>query len=246
MDNHPPGRDYSLLAPLLIGTISLLGICLILLSIWSTRQNAPQSPTQTVTPIKYLVVATRTPIHPVEPETSAPTQLPSLAVPTRTSTGEATLIVPLTEQTGIPNTDELVTPTLALTPTITLTSDPLFSQVSPLTVGKYDDTDPGIIRMGNWTSQHNVEIAYEKTLLISNTVGNSIAFRFTGQRIVLGYVSSNTAGVMKVNIDGDEVTIPQLVGNAWFSQELASGTHHVILTHSDGASVNLDYIEISG
>jgi hypothetical protein len=52
--------------------------------------------------------------------------------------------------------------------------------------------------------------------------------------------------VMKVNIDGDEVTIPQLVGNAWFSQELASGTHHVILTHSDGASVNLDYIEISG
>jgi len=240
MDNQLPGRDYSLLAPLLIGTISLLGICLILMSIWFTRQNAQTSPTQTVTPIKYLVLATRTLIESDELETFVPTALPLVPVPTETFPGETTFMVPDTEQAAIPLTDDFVTQTGTLTP------EPLFPQSTPLTAGKYDDTHPGIIRMGNWTSQQDIEIAYQRTLLISNAVGNYLAFSFTGQQIVLGYVSDTTAGAMQVNIDGEEVTIPQLVGNAWFSQELASGTHQVIITHADGASVNLDYIDITG
>ena len=61
---------------------------------------------------------------------------------------------------------------------------------------------------------------------------------------MLGYQSSDNAGDMTVSIDGSEVVITQLVGNSWFLQEVEPGTHFVILTHENGAFVNLDYIDI--
>jgi len=224
MDNHPI-RDKSLLVPLLISAISLLGIFSVLALTWRTRQNPETFATPTAVPFKYLLLATETAFLP-PPE--APTEI--LPTPTEVLVEEAT------EPTGIA-TDEF------FTPTITITVNPIFDQSMPMSAGTHDDTDSKIIRSGNWKSQNNVD-AYQKTLLVSNTVGNYVAFSFTGPQMVLGYQSSNTAGNMTVYIDGSEVIITQLVGNAWFSQELEPGTHYVILTHENGATVNLDHIDI--
>jgi hypothetical protein len=198
-----------------------------------------------------LLLATLTVVPTVKPETSTPTAisltqrgniltltatLPTLA---ETSNGDASLLTRLiTEQTAIPATDDF------FTQTATITTNSIFAEATPMTIGKYDDIDPNIIRNGNWTSQHNIEPAYQKTLLISNTVGSYVAFRFIGRQIVLGYQSSANTGDMTVNIDGAEVTITQRVGNAWFSQELEFGTHSIILTHYSGTSINMDYIDI--
>jgi hypothetical protein len=233
-DNPPPLRDNSLLLPFLIGITSLLGIGLILVSAWFPGQNTQVIPTPTLTPFKYQLLATLTAVPAPEFETATPTEI--IPTPTATSERDVTLFSTLTEQTGIPADD-------FFTPTITITVNPIFTKSMPMTAGKYDDADSQIIRNGSWKSQDNVN-AYQGTLLVSNTVGNYVAFSFTGLQMLLGYQSSDNAGDLMVNIDGLEVTITQLVGNAWFSQELEPGTHYVILTHENGTAVNLDYIEI--
>jgi len=235
MDNRLPGRDYSLLFPLLIGFISLLGIGLILMSIWFPGKRAETAPTQTVSPFKYLLLGTETMIPTRELDTATPPEI----FPTQTEMlheGE-TFFPALTEQTGISTNADFFTPTVTITP------NPTFTESEPMKVGTYDDTDSQLIRSGTWISQNNVD-AYQATLLVSNTVGNYVAFSFTGQQMVLGFQSSDNAGDLTVNIDGSEVTLTQLVGNEWISQELEPGTHFVILTHISGASVNLDYIDI--
>jgi len=233
-DNRLPVRDKSLFLPLLIGVTSLFGVGFILLSARFSGQNNQIIPTPTVTSFKYLLLATLTEIPAPEFDSVTPTEiLPILPV---TSEGDVTLFSTLTEQTGISAEDFFA-------PTITITPNPIFTKSTPMTAGTHDDTDSKIILSGNWKSQNNVD-TYQKTLLVSNTVGNYVAFSFTGLQMVLGYQSSNNAGNMTINIDGSEVTVTQLVGNAWFSQELEPGTHFVILTHENGSTVNLDYIDI--
>lgn len=234
MDNRIFSRDYSLLAPLLIGVISVLGICLIITPIWFPRQNAQTFPTQTVTPFKYLLLATLTPVPAVELEIAVGTEI--LPVPTATLEGGVALNPASTDQAGISTND-------FFTSTITITPNPIFAESVPMKTGTYDDSDSHIIRTGIWKNQGNVD-AYQETLLVSNTVGNSVAFSFIGRQMVLGYQSSDNAGDITINMDGSEVTFTQLVGNAWFSQEVEPGTHFVILTHMSGASVNLDYIDV--
>jgi hypothetical protein len=230
MDDHPI-RDKSLLVPLLISAISLLGIFSVLALTWRAGQNPESFTTPTVAPFQYLLLATETAFLP-PPE--APTEI--LPTPTEVLAEEATTPMETTEPIGIA-TDEF------FTPTITITADPIFTKSVPMTAGTYDDADSKIIRKGTWNNQDNVD-AHQKTLLVSNTVGNYVAFSFTGLQMILGYQSSDNAGNVTMNIDELEVTITQLVGNAWFSQELGPGTHYVILTHESGTTVNLDYIEI--
>lgn len=246
-DDHPPLRDYSLLIPLLIGTVSLLGIGFILVSEWFPRQEVPVLPTQTLTPFKYLFLGTETPAATPRLETATASEFfPTLTseeditpLPVPTEAGGTPQVIPiltLTEQTGTP-TGGFSTPTLTITP------ESIFSGSVPLTAGKYDGADSKIIRTGNWTNQNDSN-AYQGTLLVSNTVGNSLAFSFTGFQMSVGYQSSTTAGSMTITLDGSEVTIPQLVGNTWISPSLESSTHYVILTHASGSTLNLDYIVI--
>jgi hypothetical protein len=251
MDNRPPVLDHSLLFPFLIGIVSLLGIGFLLVSVWFPREDTLMLPTQTVTPFKYLFLGTETVVPTPEPETAAPLDsypdpdAPSaesmelLPVPTEQSgTPEVVLLLTLPEQTenGI-STEEFFTPTFTITPA------PIFAGSVPMTAGMYDGADPHIIRSGSWTNQSSVN-AYQGTLLVSNTVGNYLAFSFVGHQMALGYEGNDNAGNLMVNIDGSEVPITQRVGNSWFSQELIIGTHFVILTHISGNTVNLDYIDI--
>ena len=46
--------------------------------------------------------------------------------------------------------------------------------------------------------------------------------------MMLEYQSSQNAGYLTVYIDGSEVTISQLVGTAWFSQELDWSPEHIL------------------
>jgi hypothetical protein len=239
MDNRNFSCNYSLLAPLLIGIFSMLGICLIIMSIWFPRQNAQSTPTQTVTPFKYLLLATETVVPTLEMETAVTTKI----FPTPTSRVDVVSSATGVQQNG--SSPNGISTDAFMTASVTITPDPIFAESKPMSAGRYDDTYSEIIRNGNWKSQENVD-SYQKTLLISNTVSNSIAFSFIGSQMVLGYQSKADAGEMTVNIDGEEVTVTQLVGNAWFSEELEPGTHFVILIHANGASVNLDYIDISG
>ena len=232
-DTPTPSRSYSWIIPISIAMISLLGICLILWSAWSPGQKPQAVPTRTVTPFKYLFLATESLTPTPRPETATPTETPPAS--TTTSEADGTLTPPSTGEAG--------TFIIEDTPTVTITPDPIFAEAGTMTVGKYDSTDSEITRVGTWNNQNNAD-AYEGTLLVSNTVGSHVAFSFIGSYMVLGYQSTNAAGDMLVNIDGSEVTITQLVGNAWFSQELGPATHYVILTHESGPTVNLDYIEI--
>lgn len=225
----------------------MLGICLLLAPIWFSGQNVQASSAQTAAPFKYLLLATLTPIPSVEPETTSPlTPLPARTEPS------AEVLAPappqVTEQTGdaspaIEQPQITVTGDVFVTPIITVTTDSLFAGSIPMTAGIYDDSDPRIIRKGSWKPQGH-EDAYQETLLVSNTIGNYMIFSFTGGGMMLGYLSDD-AGDMIVNIDGTETIIVQLIGDTWFSQDLEPGTHYVILTHESGASVNLDFVEIT-
>lgn len=246
-DNRPPLRDFSLTFPLTVGILSLIGIGVLVAVVWFPRQNTPILPTRTVTPFKYLFLGT---------ETASPTPRPATATaseffPTVTSEGDITPLSAPTEGIGTPQvipiltlTGQTGTPTgEASTPTLTITPESIFSGSVPLTAGKYDGADSKIIRTGNWINQNDSN-AYQGTLFLSNTVGDSLAFSFVGTAMQVGYQTSNNAGSMTITLDGSEVTVNQLTGNAWSSAALESGTHYVILTHANGSTVNLDYIVI--
>ena len=237
MDKYPTIFDKSLIIPLLIGIASLLGICLIIALEWQRGQDSQTIPTQTETPFKYILLATETMIPAPELDTAAPQE--TFPTPTTMLQEGGTPFPTLIEQIA-------TSASTVFTPTATITPNIIFDTTTPMTIGTYDDSDSHIVRTGNWINQSNVDSAYQGTLLSSNKAGNYVAFNFIGTLMVLGYQSSLDAGDVTVNIDGSEVTLTQLVGNAWFSQELEPGTHFVILTHMSGASVNLDYIDIPG
>ena len=251
MDTRPPDRESSILIPILIGTFSLLGICLVFAISWFWKPEKPSAPPQINTPFKYALLATETTVPTSDFRSAVPTD--SVATPTSVVVEETAVplqavaqanvtpnensFVPVTGQTEIP-TEEIFTPTFTITP------DPIFTQSTPITTGTYDDSNPNILRIGTWSTKQNVSNAFQKTLLVSNQDGNYIAFSFIGQKMMVGYQSSMNAGEMLVSIDGNETTMTQLVGNAWSSQEFEPGTHYVILTHFTGASINIDYIDI--
>jgi len=237
-------NDYSLLFPVMIGLISIFGLSIFLLLAGFPRQSVQAVPTQTATPFKYLLLATEVVLPTQEDQfvissdiqPTPPMDLDKNVMPTPTfdgPNGKSAGTLPLAHSEEA----EINAPNI-FAPTFTSTPDPIFAEAEPMTLGKYDASDPHIVHNGSWVNQGD--------LLISNTVGNHVAFKFIGQQIVLGYQSDANVGELTINIDGAETTITQLVGNAWFSQKLDGGTHFVILTHTSGESINLDYVDISG
>lgn len=226
--NHP------LFPPVLISIISLLGICVILATTWLPGQNTQAVPTETVTPFKYLLLATEMHFSSSKPESSPLPEIPS--TPTATSGNKTTPLLVVTKPTGIARADPSIS-------TLTITPPPQFAETNPMTTGTYDDADSAVIRHGKWELQNKAD-TYEQTLLVSNTVGNYVAFSFIGRFVVLGYKSTGEVADLTINIDGAEQRISQVDGNAWFSRDLGPGTHFVLLTHAGGTAVNLDYINI--
>lgn len=118
------------------------------------------------------------------------------------------------------------------------------SSASPAPLGPGTYEDAYILNQfpstGLWVPSTNGS----RTLHVSSTQNNSITFRFVGREVLIGYDDDPTFGEMTVMIDNQPETFSQQSGNEWVSNTFPNGTHTVVITHSRGGSVNLDYVII--
>lgn len=205
----------------------------------------------TVTPFKYILLATETSTPDPELETIPPEETiseePTTPIaPISTVTSEATLP---DFSTVTPSRNPILAtstfPASIPTPVIVTAT---FTNIAPTTASgstqKYDETDQLLEYDGDWVNRTGVGNAYQGTLSVSNEVGNDVIFSFDGQQIAIGYLGEPGLGSLTISIDDDEFLLNQSAGNKWVSPQFPAGEHFVILIHEDGASVNLDYVEI--
>jgi len=234
MDNKP-SFDRDLILPILLGGLSVIGIGIVFMwgRLSNERQAVPVADTET--PMRFVYLGT-------EP-------------------GLSTLTPDVTD-TPIPTVTELVLPPPVVggSPTVTNTSVALFTDPPPRTatptasatlssvLSKVDDTYFELLYDGDWNAQSNVTDAYQNTLHISFTVGNSVSYTFTGQQVIISFQSGPSLGRISITLDGLQFEIDQSSGNTelvdWQSAILIRGTHTVVIEHISGGSINLDSITI--
>jgi hypothetical protein len=142
--------------------------------------------------------------------------------------------------------------TLPATSTLTETLPPPSATptpvgIQPLSVGKYDDTDPNIAYDPHWTALKNPSTAssYKGTIHASASIGNEASFRFTGKGVRLGYQRGKSFGTVTVLIDDQPYSFnEQAFDLVWRSPQLPPGDHFVRIIHDSGESINLDSIEV--
>ena len=272
MDNRPL-IDREMLVPILIGVFSLLGIIVVLLIGRSLSAPAQVVMTPSATPFQYQYLGTEPAVgtlptdsedvlSTVEDEPIDTSPLDTVAIGTQlTGTPGGRPLLGLTQALGTPlilqpiqisstpGGPVLISSTpggpieISSTPggTIQMTSTSSVA-AAPLGPGTYEDAY--ILNQfpstGLWVPSTNGS----QTLHVSSTQNNSITFRFVGRQILIGYDSDSTFGEMTVTIDNQPETFSQQIGNEWVSNTFPSATHNVVITHSRGGSVNLDYVII--
>ena len=218
-----PSFDRTILIPIAIGVVSILGIGWILLtSVFGQSLSAP-----TAIPSSFRSLATGTRTSPPSP-------------PTTTGTSPVSYPGPLTET--LPSTSTLVTESPP-PPSATPTPD----GIQPLSDGKYDDMNPNIAYDPYWTvlKTAGTKNAYNGTLHVSTGIGNEAFFRFKGKGLRLGYQRGTNFGTVTVLIDDQPYSFhEQAFDLVWPSPRLSPGDHFVRIIHESGESINLDYIEI--
>ena len=232
-----PTFDRELLIPIAVGVVSILGLAWIFLANYRSESPLPPTVEPTAIPLETSPFATRTP----PPRPSATSTLEETPP---TATGTSSVAYPGPPVETLPSGSTLVAESQPA-PSATPTPD----QLQPLPPGKYDDTHPKIVYDRHWAFKMNsgTAFAYKGTLHISESIGNELSFRFTGQRFYLGYQRGRSFGTVTVMIDGEPYSFhEQAFGNIWRSPELAPGTHTVRLIHESGQSINLDSIEVVG
>lgn len=257
MNNQPPfPRD--LIIPILLGGFSLLGIIVVLLIGRSLNSPAEIPMTPSATPFQYLYLGTEpaitTPL--IEGSDIAPTseafpseQFPTPAFPTQgipgiaTSTRSSSVSTPLILNTATSASNIARTITVTRSPTSTSTS----GTVVP--ANTYDDTDSRLLYSGSWVSLTNVTEAHQNTLHVSNAIGDSITFSFTGPQIHVFYQAGPSLGAITITID--QLGAPPLSQaqnetqiKEWVSDLLPAGTHSIVIAHNSGGSINLDSLYV--
>jgi hypothetical protein len=105
-----------------------------------------------------------------------------------------------------------------------------------------------MIYNGGWTRQSGVAGAYQNTLHVSGTLGNSIFFRFIGQELRVFFQAAPSLGTIRLKLDETNYDMNEANNNTqiyeWVLPSVNNGTHSVTITHLSGGSVNLDYIII--
>lgn len=223
--------DRTLLIPVVIGIVSIVGICWIFLISGLGRKVLP--PTATPSSFSSPEAATQTPSR------SAISTHDEIR-PTALVTGPDTSAGTLAELPS--STSTVVTASLS-TPSATLTPD----RIQPFRAGKHDDTDPNIAYDTYWTALKNPSTAtsYKGTIHASSDSGSEASFRFTGKQVRLGYKRAKSFGTVTVIIDGQSYRFnEQAFDLVWSSPRLSPGDHFVQIIHESGESVNLDYVEI--
>src|SRR5215207_669437 len=249
MDNQPT-FDRSILIPILLGGFSVIGIIVVLLigRSLSSPQEVPVTPS--ATRFQYLYLGTEpaittpllegseTEFIDEEPAEEPTDETPVFSTPT--SSSNFTAIVTTTPGVIILPTSggqRTNTPVQLTTSTATLSS--------PVAANTVDDTDSRLAYGGSWANQTGVSGAYQGTLHVSSSAGNSVSFTFTGPEIHLFYQASSSFGSITITIDGvGEPPVSQSQSQTeireWEISDLSAGTHSIVITHSGGGSVNID------
>jgi hypothetical protein len=239
MDNKPP-VDRSVFIPIFIGFISVLGICLIMFALRLGAARGTVQSSETTTPVKYQYLGT-------EPGIAFPTDAPpaTMVLETDTPTPAPTLI--------------FFPPTLTSTAIISTASSPVVlpratntpATVSPTALAlnvTYDDADFNFNYTGSWIGQSGVSGAYQNTLHVSSTIGDSVQLSFVGQKIRIVYQAGPSLGSIAIKLDTVDFTLdqfaPATLVSEWESPVLVLSSHSVTITHISGGSVNLDSIAV--
>jgi hypothetical protein len=259
MENQPAfSRD--LIFPIVIGGCSIIGLMLALL-IGRSLSSPPEVPmTPSPTPFEYMFLGTEpvvsTPLvegSEIAEGSEIPTlpedpigEIPVSTLPNSPSAPTPNILPP-------PNRTNTVTAIALLTSTLGggLIATSTATLSTPSVADTYDDTDPRLAYTGTWISHTNVPGAYQGTLHISNTIGDTVTFTFTGNEIHLFYQAGPSLGTMAITIDGAG---PPPVSQAQnetqireWSYELGSGgTHSITIQHFSGGSINIDSLRVPG
>jgi len=215
-----PSFDRTILIPIAIGVVSLLGIAWLLLTsvFGQSRSSAP-----TAIPFDFSSLVTRT------------------FSPSPTITETSPVSYPSFTET-LPATSTQVTET-PLPPPAT----PTPVGIQPLRAGKYDDLNPNILYDQYWTVLRNngTRHAYMGALHVSTGNGDQAVFRFIGTGIAVGYQRGANFGVVTVLIDDQPYSFNEQADDlVWQSPQISPGDHFVQIIHQSGESINLDYILI--
>lgn len=241
MDNKPP-FDRTFIIPLTLGVFAVFGICLVLLLGQLTSFRSVSVVNETSTPFKYLLLGTEPGFTTLTPDESA---ADNELTPKPTASAFDLDVRPSSTK----ESDEFDEPKAPTKPSSVLTSavpsKPTTSPSNaPLNPGTYDDFDAHILYEGNWVEQVDIPDVFEDTLHVSNTLNNSLSFRFIGEQIRIFYQEGSGLGVARIALDGLEFDLNQSASTAsieeWVSPVLLNGTHSVTLTHLSGGAINLD------
>jgi hypothetical protein len=257
MDKQPT-FDRSLLIPIGVAVFSLIGICMILVAgrVTALRANVQEVPT--ATPFKYALVGTEPAITTVTLEptgfTSPESTEPPVVFATSTNSSLSTPILLSPVATGSLSTAQTSTRTTPagttspVTPTKTPTRTPTSESSAPLNEGTFDDTYDHFTYSGDWDAQTGVPGAYNNTLHVSSTLGNSITFRFIGQELRLFFQAGPSLGSIRLKLDETNYDMNEFNATTqtyeWVLPSVTNGTHTVSISHLNGGSVNVDYIII--
>jgi hypothetical protein len=232
--------DIGVVAPVLLGVFSLLGICVVL-GVWFYQgERAPVQPPATETPFQYIYMGTEPGLSTLTPE---PTETPIIIESPDTTAGPE--FVP----TAVP--PPLIT--LPATNSVFPTQTPVkaVATITPTIVAvlsKVDDTYFEIIYDGDWVAQSNVLGVHQNTLHISFTAGNTAQFTFVGQQVIVSFQAGPSLGRINIDLDGLDFEVDQANSETqlvdWRSAVLVRGTHTLVIEHLTGGSVNLDSITI--
>ena len=250
MDNKP-AIDRDLLIPIVIGGLSVVGIVVVLLIGRAMNAPAEVPMTPSATPFQYVYLGTEPAISnsSIEGSVLPPTDgfpdefpinpTPAFATPTPPS-ASTPLILP-TLGASATSGSGVVVRTNTPRPSSTSTSS------TAVVANTYDDTDTRLEYSTGWVSQTGVSGAYQNTLHVSDTIGNSIAFTFTGQEIQLFYQAGSSLGTLTITFDTETLAIPvnQAQSNGvWVYLLETGGAHTITIRHTSGGSVNIDKLVI--
>lgn len=239
MMEKKPSVDFGILAPVVLGVLSLAGMAVVYF-FWRADAMRPVGEVDpTRTPFRYVYLGTEpglSTLTPAPTNTAFVLEPPALTDTPEFSRPPIVSLTPTSPNSGAATQPTQRTPNSTATPTI------------PSVLAKYDDTYYAILYDGEWTSQTNVSGAYQNTLHISFTIENYAFFTFVGQQVILTYQAGPSLGRVLIDLDGLEFEVDQSSGTTqlaeWRSPVLVMGTHEIVIEHLSGGSVNLDSITI--
>lgn len=231
--------DRSLWIPAVLGLFSLLGICLVLITLRVRDLPGALSEQSTATPLRFQYLAT-------EPGVVLPTIVNTLPVDPATDTPAPTLPVFDTGE-DLELTEPFATP-LPVLPTRT-SGISTAANTTPLPIGiTFDDVDIRIIYSGNWIGQSGVLDAFQNTLHLSSTIGDALELVFFGQKIRLVYQAGPGLGQIAIKLDEFDFVLDQASSEAsqgiWDSPVLPLANHTLTITHISGGAINIDSLVV--